>query len=593
MALSGNLNTSTWYGQEQNAFLRLSWTATQTIEESASVISWELISVVNERWVKGGFFNVEIDGETVYSTERNNRIELNNGTVIASGKKKLFHRDDGTREFTVSVAAGIFLYDKNVFGEETFALDPIDAASKPSVSDAIVQMGKSVTIYTNRKSPSVTHELLYLFDGVTGEIHKNVGDSYEWHVPLSLAAQIPAKTESEVTVICKTFNGSKEIGTEYAYLTATVPDDETTRPKVTMSVSAVDSPFSGVFVSGKSKAKISYDATSNYSNIQSYSTELINDKGNTNPFTSSVLANAGIVKVYGKVTDARGYFTEKTEEISVIEYSRPRIIPGEGKHNIVCARSNSDGTLDTGGVYLRIQIGRKYWKVVSNGVQKNFCKLSYQWKADATDNYSSPVELLSKNALTDYVDVCLPGIVTSNTTAYNILLIAEDDVGEKDTVRINIPTAFVTWHSPVGGHGITFGGYHDPAKHDVFDCWFDAEFHGSVTGLYSQGETDGWHWRKYGDGIAECWRRVSNSARSIAAQTGSMYYATCDEVTFPFSFTDVPAVTATVESSTMLCLFANGNATASKPAPYCVARPTSANSASFTIVYHAIGRWKE
>ena len=63
MALSGNLNTSTWYGQEQNAFLRLSWTATQTIEESASVISWELISVVNEKWVSGGFFNVEIDGE--------------------------------------------------------------------------------------------------------------------------------------------------------------------------------------------------------------------------------------------------------------------------------------------------------------------------------------------------------------------------------------------------------------------------------------------------------------------------------------------------------------------------------------------------
>lgn len=599
MALSGSLTTNTWYGQEQNGALKFSWTATQSITDNTSTISWTLTGVINESWIYGGFFKVVIDGDTVYSADRNYRIKLYDGTIVASGKKKLTHKEDGTRKFAVSVAAGIYLYDRNVEGSKTFTLDTIDAASKPTVSASSVPMGKSVTIYTNRKSSALTHDLTYSFGGVTGTIKKGVGDSCTWPIPLSLASKVPSAKDGNVTITCKTWHGETELGTETTSFTATVPDDTTTQPKVTMNVSAVESPFSGVYVAGKSKVKVSYDASSDYSTIKSYLTELLNDKGSTNPYTSAVLANAGTVEISGKVTDARGYFTKKTSKITVIEYSRPRIIPGEGKSNIVCTRCNSDGTVDPGGVYLRIQIGRKYWKVVSNGAQKNFCKLSYQWKTDAADDYSAPVELLARKATTDYVDVCLSGIVTSNTTAYNIRLIAEDDVGEEDTVTINIPTAFVTWNVPPGGHGWTLGGYHDPSKHNVFDCWFDAEFHGEVHGIYSQGETDGWYWRKYSDGIAECWRRVKNEARDITTQFGSMYYADCDEVTFPFSFYTAPVVTATVESGTALTLLSwqgtdgNGTTTASKPASYRVIRPTTITGASFTIAYHAIGRWKE
>ena len=230
--------------------------------------------------------------------------------------------------------------------------------------------------------------------------------------------------------------------------------------------------------------KVSYTASSNYSTIKSYSTKVLSNSGDANPYTSQVLSNAGTVQITGKVTDARGYYTTVTKDITVIDYSRPRIVPYSGKNSIVCARCNSDGTIDPGGVYLRIQIGRKYSKVMSNSTQKNFCKLSYQWKTDAQSDsaYSDPVELLAKTATSDYVSKTLSGIVTSNTTAYNIKLIAEDDVGNTDTVIITIPTAFATWHVPAGGHGFTLGGYHDPSKKDVFDCLFDAEFQGNVYG---------------------------------------------------------------------------------------------------------------
>ena len=339
--------------------------------------------------------------------------------------------------------------------------------------------------------------------------------------------------------------------------------------------------------------------------------------------------------------------------------------------------------------------------MVSGGSQKNYCQLSYSYKEDseAEYRYSSPVALLERASTSDTVSVVLGGIVTSNTIAYNVQFIVEDDIGEQDVVTITVPTAFVTFHSPAGGHGFTLGGYHDPAKYDVFDCRFDAEFQGNVTGKvlgfgalpdipsgsdfndykdfgsysvaknataktiancpsdkagtlrvwsangkgittgdyvyilqeyvnydnsgtyrrslqlpdpdsaweygewrfvadYVEGETGIWRWRKYSDGIAECWGRAKNAARDINTQFGSMYYANCDEVTFPFSFYTAPVVNATVESGSALFLMSwqgtdsNGTTTAIQPASYRVMRPTTITGASFTIAYHAIGRWK-
>lgn len=364
-------------------------------------------------------------------------------------------------------------------------------ATVPKLSASSVAMGNKITISMEEEASVYTHSLTYTMRKygtstvvASGDITTHNGGDYEWTVPLSLAAKIPSDKRATIVVSCKTLIGGTTVGTKTASFTATVPENETTRPRVTMSVSAVETPFSGVYVAGKSKVKVAYTASSDYSTIAEYLTELLSYSSKTNPYTSPVLANAGTVSITGKVTDARGYPTSKTATITVLDYSRPRITPGEGKNQIICTRCNSDGKIDPGGVYLLIQIGRKYSKVVSNGTQKNFCKLSYQWKTDAQDEsmYSDPVELLAKTAASDYVNVALPDIVTSNTTAYTIRLIAEDDVGESDTVVITVPTAFATWHAPVGGHGFTLGGYHDPAKYNVFDCRFDAEFNGTVSG---------------------------------------------------------------------------------------------------------------
>lgn len=578
-------------------------------------------------------------------------------------------------------------------------------ATVPTLSATTVAMGKQITISMPKEADVYTHDLSYAFEDVTGTIDNGVSADLPWTVPLSLASEIPSDTEGTVTITCKTrFKDSTTvIGTETASFTATVPNNSTTQPKVTMTVSAVDTPFSGVYVAGKSKAKVSYAASSDYSTIKSYETKINGVTSSNNPYTSSLLNSSGTVSITGKVTDARGYSTTKTDSIEVIPYSRPRIIPSEGKNSIVCTRCNSDGKEDAGGVHLLIQIGRKYSKVVSNGTQKNYCKLSYQWKTDAQgdSSYSDPVELLARTATSDYVSKTISGIVTSNTTAYNIRLIAEDDIGETDTVTITIPTAFATFHAPVGGHGFTLGGYHDPSKYDVFDCVFDAEFEGNVYGkvyglgglpmipeygdfndykdfgsyavtqnakaltisnmpvqkagtlrvwsangsglttgnyvyviqefivydnsttyrrsmmlendvwvygkwkavdgsdvIIDQGTTDGWYWRKYANGSAECWRRVSQTV-DINVEWGSIFYGNCEEINFPFSFYSPPIVNATVESGYALWIMSwtgtasNGTTVTNKPASLRVARPAAVTGVSIIVAYHAIGRWKE
>ena len=565
-----------------------------------------------------------------------------------------------------------------------------------TLSAESVEIGKPITIGTPRQTEAYIHDLTYTVAGVTGTIATNVGTEYQWTVPPDLASKF-SETSAVVTVTCTTrFSGSTSVvGTSSETFKVTVPNNESTQPKVKMTmecVSDLPSKFAGIYVVGKTKVKVTYEATSDLSTIASYRTTVQGVTGSGNPYTSALLSSAGQVTISGKVTDERGYSTTVTDTISVEPYSRPRILPGDGKSSIICTRCNSNGQVDAGGVYLLIQIGRKYSPVGN----KNTCKLSYRHKTDAATDYSDPVELLAASASSDYVSKILADIVPSNTTAYTIQLIAEDDLGEKDTVTVTIPTAFITAHSPDGGHGITFGGYHDKSKYDVFNCFFDAEFEGNVSGkvlglgklpeipkgadlndykdfgawaipfndravsllncpstvagtlrvwsgsgvgnttgsyvyvmqeyieynnfcayrrnvflsnsgtwtyepwkvingcdaIVEQGQTSGWYWRKFANGIAECWRRVGQIV-DITNSKGMMYYGTCQSVTFPFTFAAVPVCHTAVECLNILLIGSYGVTSTTRPALICVFKPQDANpEEELTVVYHAIGRWK-
>ena len=220
MASSGSITT----GQKEGRSVTLSWTlSSQNIANNTSTIAWTLKgSGSASGWVMSGGFKAVINGTTVYSSSTDNRIQLKNGTVVASGSLTIAHNSDGTKSFNLSCEASVYTYAVSVSASGTHTLNTIPRAS--SVSATSVNMGSATTITISRASSSFTHTLTYAFGNSTGTITtKTTSTSVSWTPALTLANQIPSTTSGTCTITCDTYNGSSKIGTKTCTLTLTVP----------------------------------------------------------------------------------------------------------------------------------------------------------------------------------------------------------------------------------------------------------------------------------------------------------------------------------------------------------------------------------
>ena len=94
MAKSGSITTN----EKEGRSITLSWSlSSQDVTNNTSTIAWTLKgSGSASGWVMAGGFKAVINGTTLYSTSTDSRIQLYNGTVIASGTLKIIHNSDGT-----------------------------------------------------------------------------------------------------------------------------------------------------------------------------------------------------------------------------------------------------------------------------------------------------------------------------------------------------------------------------------------------------------------------------------------------------------------------------------------------------------------
>lgn len=212
MASSGSITT----GQKEGRSVTLSWTlSSQNIANNTSTIAWTLKgSGSASGWVMSGGFKAVINGTTVYSSSTDNRIQLKNGTVVASGSLTIAHNSDGTKSFNLSCEAGVYTYAVSVSASGTHTLNTIPRAS--SVTATSVNMGSATTITISRASSSFTHTLTYAFGNSTGTITtKTTSTSVSWTPALTLANQIAFVAIDYVTgVMCAISNHtlSSEVG---------------------------------------------------------------------------------------------------------------------------------------------------------------------------------------------------------------------------------------------------------------------------------------------------------------------------------------------------------------------------------------------
>ena len=118
--------------------------------------------------------------------------------------------------------------------------------------------------------------------------------------------------------------------------------------------------------------------------------------------------------------------------------------------------------------------------------------------------------------------------------------------------------------------------------------------------IVEEGTSGIWTYRKWSDGTAECWGKITKSGHNINRQWGSWYVSasgTANEfyASYPSGlFVDVPTELAMLNGAFSALPLVAGTTAPSKnnTTHYVCARGTSVNNTTFTLSIHAIGKWK-
>ena len=391
----------------------------------------------------------------------------------------------------------------------------VPTASAFSVDADTKDIGSDLTVTISKASPVYRHRIELVFAGKVHQMANGIDNSTSFNLPYDLAKDIVGETERVAKVVCSSYNGTALVGSVVRDITLVVPNNEITRPQfdeegfVLTPYGSLPTSLSGVFVSGKAGISATFTATSEYDVITSYKLHANGATYSGNPALSSNVWKSGNVKVSGTVTDSRGFSRSVEKTIYVAPYSAPKILPKSGSTHIVCCRCAEDGTPSQTGNNLLIECSLSYSKVVVNGIQRNFCSLSYRIGSGAE------IPLIAQGATIAEVSKIIPNAFTAEQET-SVTISASDYFGYSIHYESKIPTVSVPVHFSIDNKHIGIGRYADDTLPDGsvsvgWDLYFDEgkTIHGlfndyvTETGIavISNGQV---FYRKYKSGYIEC-----------------------------------------------------------------------------------------
>ena len=439
--------------------VRILWTSTQTGDS-------------HNDYTRVAKYYVSINGgaEKEYSVS----YTLPKGTTktIVDTTITVTHKDDGTGKVKVRTWMDTRINAGEIEQSKETNLTSIPRASTLSYVSNIT-LGNICTLQWTPLSKDFRYKVNFKVGSwslTTVAIHPNVTTLYtnaSYGISIDALHQFTNGKSADMIVTLYTYSDAectKQIGeASTANCKVYAPEHEEVLPIVAMSLSPVSSlptKFNGLYIQNKTKVQASFEGSkAKYSaSILSHSM-IVDGKAYGSPYQSDLLAKSGTLSVIGTALDSRGFSSELPQEISVIPYAKPSIVPYTGETSIVCRRCDSTGIFSHSGTQLRIRAGRQYSKVISNGVQKNFCSLRIKYKADGASSWIDKGELLSDDDTKDIVDITLTDINLAISTTYLIQIEATDTIGESYSMIITVPTADTTYHLRKGGKAIGIGKY--------------------------------------------------------------------------------------------------------------------------------------
>lgn len=496
--------------------VRVFWSEEYSFDDNQSVVSINNIQITSSLDSGVTYYptgKVTVDGQTVVefnSFQGTHRVDLikrgqyenivaNKGYPGSPWKTGIIDHDtDGTKSVTIALEFSCASINGGT-GSGCAVSDSVSveltaiprASSITKVTDTV--LGNICEVTWTPASASFYYRLKFIigeWSHTTDIIHPNKTTEFAYRsyaIPLEVADQIPDSSTGEMAVELHTYsdeNATVQVGaSSEADFMVTVPENDLTRPTVTMALSPVsDLPeaFDGVYVQGKSKAQVDLSAEGKYgATIASYSMKAAARAYDVSgSFTSDYLSTPGETTITGYATDSRGFTGSVSKDITVLAYTKPKILPPAGESEVVVARCDAEGNLTSSGTYLKIKAKRSYSLLTHDGVQHNYCAIQFRYKLANAESYSEWVTILNGGSLaSDEVetDALLGGVLSAKAT-YMVEIRAIDDVGEYGLTMIRIPTDTVYMHRTKNGMGL--GKYVE--GENLLDVAWDAHFRGEV-----------------------------------------------------------------------------------------------------------------
>lgn len=365
-------------------------------------------------------------------------------------------------------------------------------------------LGTEGTLKITRASQDILRHVTYscgtfasgtIFNEADGSASK--GTSIPWTFDLALAAADPTSDYANITLTITSYYDDhgylSNLGTNTYTIKAKVPD--TVGPEITsvtvtegysdeQRISEVlyheyDNKYEFVQAVSILKVKITATGDSYGSTIKKCSTTIGGVTYSGSEFTVTDTSKlSGDVTITTTVTDNRGSSgrtATNTQTVKFAPYANPKIT------KFIANRANSDGSKNTNGNYILVEVSGTYDKTVG------WAYRTLQYRANDTSAWNTVDATTLTFSASDgtFSGSALIGEVDESRYAFQFIFY---DNLNYITNTIEAPTTAPIMHFNASGNGVGFGKVAE--LHNVFDVAFQTKFTGGILYPTLEAETD-------------------------------------------------------------------------------------------------------
>lgn len=493
-------------GTTSNGYIKptITWSSTKNIAGNYSDVTATLTySRTNSGYTTSGKFSgsITINGTTTSgSTSEQIYITQNSNTFAMKATTRVSHNADGKKSITISatgsLSGGGSLTSTTISG--TVTLDTIPRQATITSAPNFTDHDNPTIEYSNPAGNAATELMACIsFTGSKDDIAYRAIDktksSYQFE--LTDAERNTLRTNTSGSSRKLFFYVRTKFGTTTFYerkeVTFSIKDDADSKPSIMLTTSldngSLPDKFDNLCIQGKSRYDVTLSAEGKYgaSVTSLYATLEGTTYNYSQPFKTNAIQYQSTTEIVTYAKDSRGFSNDARQQIIVIPYSKPLVVPVGDDNAILCYRSDSSGI--KGGKNTSVWIKAKMTFSSVNDI--NQCALQWRRKESNAvwdDSVHRWNDLLPEGSSEDTFNALIPATSTPNdnvfekTKSYTVQIRAIDDIGEYDIKTFEIPTEDVALHLGHGGKNVSIGGYCDTTKEHTFTSEWDSYFKAGV-----------------------------------------------------------------------------------------------------------------